>query len=311
VELEKTYVGCALCGSDDYALLYEGKDWMLATQGLFRVVVCRSCHLVYLNPRPDEASLAHYYPEEYPPFAIPKGPLGFLTMAIRKRTARKVRRWLPPQARILEIGCATGDLMVPLREEGFEVAGIDISPYAAASARERHGLNVHTGTVFDAPFEAGSFDGLVMRGVLEHMPSPKDALVKARSFLRDGGYLFLATPNFDSLDRRVFGEFWHGLQIPRHLNLFTIETLARLLEETGFEARHVRYRIVTNDWFKSSLYFLEDKFGKQPWLSTISMQNPLLHIAFLPLTLLQSLLKIGGRMEVVAAKTSRGIGSTL
>ncbi len=275
---------------------------MLGIPGVFPVVMCRSCGLVYLNPRPNDALLACYYPKEYPPYQRGKGLVGLATILIRRRTARKIGAWLPHGARVLEVGCAFGDLLVPLRDAGFEVMGIEPSPYASSVARDQYGLNVHTGTVFDAPLRAGAFDAIVMRGVVEHFPSPRTALGRISSALKHGGYLFLATPNHDSLDRKVFGEFWHGYQVPRHLNLFTTTTLPRVLDAAGFQVEQVRYRVVTNDWIKSTRYVLEGRWGKRLWLGLISMQNPVLHLLALPITMAQSILKIGGRMEIVAVK---------
>lgn len=266
------------------------------------MVICRCCGLVYLNPRPDEESLAGYYSEKYPPFLLGKGLVGLARGILRRREARKIGEWLPRNARILEIGCALGDLLVPLRDCGFDVTGIDISPYASSLARERHGLRVHTGTVFDAPVEEGSLDAIIMRGVLEHLPSPKKALQKAASLLRNEGHLFIETPNFDCLDRRVFGEFWHGLQIPRHLNIFTIKTLPKLLAIVGFEIREVQYRVVANDWILSSKYLLEERLGRRSWLAFFSLRNPFLHLFFLPITILQRCSTTSGRMGVVAVK---------
>lgn len=275
---------------------------MLGLPGVFPVVECRRCGLVYLNPRPNDLLLARYYPEQYSPYRQQGGLVGLVTLLIRRTTARRIRSCVWPGARVLEIGCAAGDLLVPLRGEGLDVTGIEPSPYASSVARQRHGLRVHTGTVFDAPVREGSFDAIVMRGVVEHLPSPTAALRRVASLLRDEGYLFLATPNYDSLDRKTFGEFWHGFQVPRHLNLFDTKTLPRLLDAAGFEIRRLGYRIVTNDWIQSLGYLLEEKCGMRPRPALISMQNPLLHLLFLPMTVLQRFLKIGGRMEVVAVK---------
>ncbi len=279
---------------------------MLGLPGTFSMVMCRVCGLVYLDPRPSDALLSRYYPDSYPPYQAGKGLARLGTILVRRWTARKIRAWLPSGAKVLEIGCASGDLLVSLRNEGLEVMGIEPSPYASSVARDHFQLNVHTGTILDAPLNAESFDAIVMRGVLEHLASPYTALVRVASLLKPEGFLFLATPNFNSLDRRVFGEFWHGLQIPRHLNLFTVRTLSTLLDMAGFTIRQVRYRLVTNDWIKSSRYILEEKFGKRDWLRLVSMQNPLLHLVFLPVTATQRLFRIGGRMEVVALKTHGG-----
>ena len=51
--------------------------------------------------------------------------------------------------------------------------------------------------------------------------------------LRRGGCLYLTTPNFDSLSRRIMGPNWRAIEYPEHLNLFTARSLDRLLVSAG------------------------------------------------------------------------------
>ncbi|MBA7660523.1 hypothetical protein ES703_68525 [subsurface metagenome] len=55
------YVRCNLCGSNNYHLIYLGKDRLLGKKGEFRIVKCNRCGLVYLNPRPTKEKLTYYY----------------------------------------------------------------------------------------------------------------------------------------------------------------------------------------------------------------------------------------------------------
>lgn len=298
-------VNCDICGAAEYDLLFQGKDRLHHLPGCFPVVVCRNCDLIYLNPRPDDDTLLQYYPEEYSPFANGRGLIDRLQTLLRKLEARHVRRQLPKGGRVLEIGCATGDLLVPLRDEqGFLVAGVEMSSYAASLARKKYGLEVFTGTVFDAPFGDESFDAVIMRHVIEHFPSARQALEKTGRLLKKKGTLFITTPNFDSIDRRVFGHFWYDYDTPRHLAVFSVHTLNRLLESTGFEIVEIRHSLMPNDWIHSVRYFLEEHFGHRRFLKFFSIKNPLLLLLFLPFGLVQKALKKSGRIEVVAIKRS-------
>ena len=59
-------VACDLCGSSDATPVFTGRDARAPEQpGAFRVVECRACGLLYLNPRPEGPELAAYYPDEY------------------------------------------------------------------------------------------------------------------------------------------------------------------------------------------------------------------------------------------------------
>src|SRR5262249_781428 len=62
-------VACPLCdGRSEDELLSVASE----TDRPFRVVSCRSCGMSYLNPRPNEASIGRFYPEDYEPYQPPK-----------------------------------------------------------------------------------------------------------------------------------------------------------------------------------------------------------------------------------------------
>lgn len=59
-------VACDLCGSSGATPVFTGRDARAAEPpGAFRVVECRACGLLYLNPRPEGSELAAFYPDEY------------------------------------------------------------------------------------------------------------------------------------------------------------------------------------------------------------------------------------------------------
>ena len=71
--------------------------------------------------------------------------------------------------------------------------------------------------------------------MLEHTYSPADELHRAAALLKPGGLLAINVPNANSFDRAWFGPQWVGYDAPRHLYLFSQQTLAPLLGAAGFE----------------------------------------------------------------------------
>ena len=57
---------------------------------------------------------------------------------------------------------------------------------------------------------------------------------KAHSLLAEGGIFTGRTPKLASTGHRFFGRFWGGYHFPRHLQLFTRESLELLLLRCGF-----------------------------------------------------------------------------
>ena len=295
-------VACDLCGANDYQVLFEGRDRLHQRPGIFPVVQCRQCQLVYLNPRPAEDTLADYYPEDYSAFQRGGGITQRIQSWLRVRQARRIQKTIPLGGRILEVGCATGDLLVPLRDMGVAVAGIEISLHAAEIARRDHNLEVHTGTLFDAPYAPNSFDVVVLRHVIEHFPSACRALEQIFSLLKPGGVLFITTPNIDSLDGKIFGRYWHDLDPPRHLVIFSVATLCRMLEKNGFEIRNISHNAVPNDWIYSVRNVLVEHFGDGLAQKALSIRNPFMLLLFSPIGILQKFLRKSGRIDVLAQK---------
>lgn len=296
------YTKCDLCGADNPEVIFEGKDRLHKLPGTFPVVMCRECRLIYVNPRPDSQTLSYYYPNEYSPYDQGRGLIGYLKKTLRNIEAKRIARRIPKAGRVLEVGCAAGDLLVPLSARGLYAAGIEMSPHAATVARETHGLSVHTGTLFDANFEKGSFDAVVMRHVVEHFPSPRQALQEAACFLKPGGQLFVTTPNVDSVDCRLFGPYWYAYDPPRHLVVFSKNTLERMLKEAGFDLIQVRNSIVPNNWIGSIRNVIEESGVFKATYRFWSLKNPLALLIALPVVVMCSLVRKSGVVEVVAIK---------
>jgi len=90
------------------------------------------------------------------------------------------------------------------------------------------------GLLEEQDFPPGSFDAVTLWDVMEHVPSPRDALQRIRRWLTDGGYLFLNVPNSQSLVARLMGRRW-VLLLREHLWYFDPGTMDELLRASHFE----------------------------------------------------------------------------
>jgi SAM-dependent methyltransferase len=143
--------------------------------------------------------------------------------------------------RLLDVGCATGNFLHEVRRRGgWEVVGVEPNRDAAAFAMRWFGHQVSVGTLADAAFPPASFDVITMWNVFEHLHNPWSGLQRVRDLLRDGGLFVFSIPNVEGLDARVFGPFWLGWDLPRHLYLFPKESLAQSLTELGFSVEETR-----------------------------------------------------------------------
>ena len=75
----------------------------------------------------------------------------------------------------------------------------------------------------------------MMNNVLEHVHNPVEIVTECRRVLAPGGRLVAVTPNMAAYGHDVMGQDWRGLEIPRHLHVFTAPALINLAGRAGFE----------------------------------------------------------------------------
>jgi 2-polyprenyl-3-methyl-5-hydroxy-6-metoxy-1,4-benzoquinol methylase len=216
-------INCIVCGSRDAGVLWE-KDG-------FSYNICPDCGLVYLNPQPSSGELENFYNNSY-------------RVNIRRYLGRK-KKWFEIIKMLgkysngkdmLEIGCSYGLFLKIAKDRGFNVKGIEISHDAADYARKNYGIDVESGDLNQAMGRIeNNFDFICMWHTIEHLKKPDDTLFRVRRLLKDDGILVLTTPNFKSLPARKMGMFWEWVNPPKHLFLFSMETISGLLKKQGYE----------------------------------------------------------------------------
>jgi 2-polyprenyl-3-methyl-5-hydroxy-6-metoxy-1,4-benzoquinol methylase len=136
----------------------------------------------------------------------------------------------------VDVGCAGGFFLSVLREAGWLVAGVVLSPQIASHARARFGIvELHVGTLDTAPHTDQSFDLITMWDVVEHVPDPVALLAHARRLLKPNGVLLLETQNVDSRFAKLLGKRWQHYKHQEHLYHFNPATVQRLLQAAGLE----------------------------------------------------------------------------
>lgn len=145
--------------------------------------------------------------------------------------------------RVLDVGCATGNLAEVLAGRGCRVTGIEIDPEAARQA-EKHCERVIVGDVesldLGADLDEADFDVIVFGDVLEHLKDPLQTLRRFKPFLQTEGYVIASIPNIAHGSVRLAlmqGRFRYrslGLLDDTHLRFFTRETVEQLFDDAGF-----------------------------------------------------------------------------
>ena len=103
--------------------------------------------------------------------------------------------WLYPRlvknikGRTLDVGCGIGDF---LRYRANTI-GVDINPLTVTHC-QKQGLEAHLMSSGVLPFEADSFDSVVLDNVLEHLESPEILLKEVGRVLCSNGTLLVGVP---------------------------------------------------------------------------------------------------------------------
>lgn len=224
---------CPLCGGSTFR--------PVVTVESHPVVRCRSCDLQLTNPQPSDAELAAIYGPDYV-LAADDSPAHAVIVRSKRATADHyldllVHAGAPQGAKLLEIGCGAGNFLLQATQRGYDVTGVEYSPYACARARQTLGGvgRVLQGEIEVVAAEIGTYDIVVLCDVIEHVRQPADFLRKVLTALRPGGLLLVVTPSTASWSARIMGRRWMELK-PEHLFYFSPATLTRQLNQTGFQA---------------------------------------------------------------------------
>jgi SAM-dependent methyltransferase len=233
---------CLLCGSREGTRLFEATDRLYhTTRKMFGVVRCGECGLIRLDPQPSLEELGSYYPNSYW-YAPDRTAAGqweetYRRLVLRDHVRFVARAMGPAGGRgpLLDVGCGGGLFAGMMRERGYKVLGLDLSPEAAAVAWKRQQVPAVCARLENSPYPPQSVGCLTMFHVLEHLYDPRAYLAEAHRLLERGGSIVVQVPNADSWQFRLMGAAWNGVDVPRHLFDYRARDVAALLEGAGFE----------------------------------------------------------------------------
>jgi methionine biosynthesis protein MetW len=161
--------------------------------------------------------------------------------------------------RILELGCAAGELGAALKaRQGAVVVGVELDrEYAAAAARRLDRVIESDAETFlrAPPADEARFDCLIAADVLEHLADPWTALARAVQLLEPGATVVVSLPNvthWGGLLRLIRGGRWPrddaGPFDRTHLRWFTRDDAVALLSQADVSVRSVEPRYWTTGW---------------------------------------------------------------
>ena len=249
---------CVACGARDRHHEHVFREIYFGSREEFLYFECLGCGTLQIAEVP--ADLARHYPPDYYSYSAAAKTSSPLETALRRRRtnawlgadsgivgrllAASSRRkpnyldWfeglgLSTSARLLDVGCGGGQLLLKLRRDGFtRLKGID--PFLAKPASHGPELTIDNCGIEQA---SGTYDLVMFHHSLEHVADPLAALRRARARLADGGHILVRVPVAGCFAWRKFRQHWYALDAPRHLFIPSPRGMHLLAAKLGLKIR--------------------------------------------------------------------------
>ena len=233
------YTSCPVCSSTSIDPLLTVKDHSISKEE-FTIWQCARCALRFTQDAPDETSISAYYQsEDY--ISHTNTQKGFINKAYQfvrnytlKQKANLIKRFTKEQGNILDIGAGTGAFLHTMKQHGWNVTGIEPDGGAREQAKRIYDLQLHQTDSFPM-LPASGFDAITMWHVLEHVHQLHDYVEQLKVLLKPEGTVFIAVPNYTSLDAQLYGNYWAAYDVPRHLFHFSPQSMHQLMELHGLK----------------------------------------------------------------------------
>ncbi|MEI6949349.1 class I SAM-dependent methyltransferase [Paraflavisolibacter sp. H34] len=263
---------CPVCGNSEINPLLTVKDFSVSGKE-FVVWQCAACSLRFTQDAPDEASIGPYYksPDYISHTNTSKGMINKAYQAVRNYTLKQKQQLIVSQTgvqtgAILDVGCGTGAFLAVMKKGGWKTEGIELDSDARRLARELNGIVAREPSVM-AQLPAGSFDAITLWHVLEHVHDLHPYVERLKELLKKGGKIFIAVPNYQSLDAGIYRPYWAAYDVPRHLYHFSPRSVEVLLQKHGLKL--TAKKPMWFDSFYIALLSSKYRFGSTRWISAL------------------------------------------
>ncbi len=221
---ENFHEKCILCHSPSIILLQKySKDYL---------VKCKHCGLVFSQKIPTNEELYNYYQK----YTVRND---YYISPITLNRYREILHSLESfrqTNRILDVGCGHGAFLSVAKEMGWDAYGVELSETLTNYCRQK-GFKVLHGSLEKNAERLPIFDLIISNEVIEHINTPNTEVQLFYKLLRNGGAVYVATPNFNSLLRFFLKNKYNVIWYPEHLTYFTPKTLTYTFKRNGFSKK--------------------------------------------------------------------------
>jgi SAM-dependent methyltransferase len=243
---------CPICGQLGACEWLRAPDRLHGRREQYTLLRCPACSLVWVSKPPIPTEMNRHYTYEYDRLISAAGE----NSPGRWRDRSAALSLHKQSGTLLDLGCSSGAFLQSLRGRGWNLFGIEMSAESAKRAHEKSGAKIFVVDILHAQFPPASFDVITCFDVFEHLYEPRQVMEKVAEWLKVGGIFYILVPNVDAAEARVFGSYWHGLELPRHLFHYSPVSLKFLAESAGL--RQVSLETRRNPAVGTSLRYIWD-----------------------------------------------------
>ena len=147
---------------------------------------------------------------------------------------------LKPGARVADLGCGSGVFTDLLGKQGYHAVGLDLSPKLIALARTKYsGVEFLEGDVEHLPFPDESLDGILLSGLVHHLPDPSRCASEVYRVLNRGGSFAAFDPNRMNPFRYIYRDhsspFYSSVGVTANERPVLARQVAETFRLSGFE----------------------------------------------------------------------------
>ncbi len=238
------YKICPLCEKDNVKRKFKMPQ--------YSIFYCLTCKVEFNADFPPKNSVKESFSEEYY-MELQKEAFFYqmenhiLDPSIKfyRNRLRQVEE-LVEGRKLLDVGAGIGVFMKTAYDTGWNVEGVEISPFGSEFIRNKYGFNIYTENLISLELENNSYDVITFWDSIEHMEHPVGMLIKAYQLLKKGGVIILTSDNYKSLmsflGRLIyslsFGKITYPIErffIPYNKTYFTHDNIRVLIRDIGYE----------------------------------------------------------------------------
>ena len=242
---------CPVCRGTAFRRVTRAWDDRYGYPGTFEILECAECGHAFLKGAFSGAELGNLYSNFYPRSTFdlsafePYGETGgFKSWLAGDKSAPF--RWVPPNVRVLDIGCGFGESLGYYQSRGCDAYGVEADENIRRVA-DKFGYKVHVGLFDPDVYEENFFDYVTMGQVIEHVTDPVETLRGVRRILKPGGTAILSTPNRSGWGAGLFGARWAHWHAPYHLQLFSLASMGVAAGKAGLSLEKAM-TVTSSDW---------------------------------------------------------------